>query len=89
MLNARFHHNLTSKRIKNLGAGQDNTVVTNSCAQGDHVTAGQVSGVGLVCIPNRYMHGPVEMVSLHDLNREGELIAHFCASVNASDDFTR
>lgn len=44
--------------------------------------------VGLVCIPNRYMHSPVEMVSLHDLDQAAELIAQFCASVTSSDDFT-
>lgn len=44
--------------------------------------------VGLVCIPNRYMHSPVEMVSLHDLDRAAELIAQFCTSVTAVDDFT-
>jgi endoglucanase len=44
--------------------------------------------VGLVCIPNRYMHSPVEMISLHDLDQAAELIAQFCASVTSSDDFT-
>jgi tetrahedral aminopeptidase len=44
--------------------------------------------VGLVCIPNRYMHSPVEMVSLDDLNHAAELIARFCAGVNATHDFT-
>jgi endoglucanase len=44
--------------------------------------------VGLVCIPNRYMHSPVEMVSLDDLDRAAELIARFCASVTPACDFT-
>jgi len=44
--------------------------------------------VGLVCIPNRYMHSPVEMVALSDLDHAAELIAQFCASVSPSDDFT-
>jgi tetrahedral aminopeptidase len=44
--------------------------------------------VGLVCIPNRYMHSPVEMVSLDDLDRAAELIARFCASVKPTCDFT-
>jgi endoglucanase len=44
--------------------------------------------VGLVCIPNRYMHSPVEMVSLDDLDRAAELIARFCASVTPECDFT-
>jgi tetrahedral aminopeptidase len=48
------------------------------------------SGVatGLVTIPNRYMHSPVEMVSLYDLEHAAELIARFCLSVDAGSDFT-
>uniref|UniRef100_A0A7C4LLU9 M42 family peptidase n=1 Tax=Schlesneria paludicola TaxID=360056 RepID=A0A7C4LLU9_9PLAN len=44
--------------------------------------------VGLVCIPNRYMHSPVEMVSLQDLDHAAELIARFCVAVGPSNDFT-
>lgn len=44
--------------------------------------------VGLVCIPNRYMHSPVEMVSLQDLDQAAELIARFCCAVDALSDFT-
>ncbi len=43
---------------------------------------------GLVAIPNRYMHSPVEMVSLDDLEHAAELIARFCCSVDGSSDFT-
>ncbi|MGE3807590.1 MAG: M42 family metallopeptidase, partial [Gemmataceae bacterium] len=34
---------------------------------------------GLVGIPNRYMHSPVEMISLEDLERAARLLAEFCA----------
>jgi len=44
--------------------------------------------VGLVCIPNRYMHSPVEMVSLKDLDHAAELIARFCTAVGPESDFT-
>jgi putative aminopeptidase FrvX len=44
--------------------------------------------VGLVCIPNRYMHSPVELVSLQDLDHAAELIARFCVAVNSASDFT-
>lgn len=44
--------------------------------------------VGLVCIPNRYMHSPVEMVALADLHHAAELIAEFCTQVRPDDDFT-
>jgi putative aminopeptidase FrvX len=38
---------------------------------------------GLVGIPNRYMHSPVEVVSLDDLDRAARLLAEFCANVTA------
>lgn len=43
---------------------------------------------GIVAIPNRYMHSPVEVVSLDDLENAAELIAEFCLSLNAESDFT-
>jgi endoglucanase len=43
---------------------------------------------GIVAIPNRYMHSPVEVISLDDLERAAELIAEFCASVQPDSDFT-
>ena len=51
------------------------------------LTRGGVA-TGLVCIPNRYMHSPVEIVSLDDLDRAAELIAQFCLSVDSQSDFT-
>ncbi len=44
--------------------------------------------VGLVGIPNRYMHSPVEMVSLDDLDRAARLLAEFCAAVTPQADWT-
>ncbi len=35
---------------------------------------------GLVGIPNRYMHSPVEVVSLDDLDRAARLLTQFCLS---------
>ena len=42
---------------------------------------------GLVTIPNRYMHSPVELVAESDLENAAELIAEFCLSVNAATSF--
>ena len=42
---------------------------------------------GLVGIPNRYMHSPVEVVSLEDLDRAAELLAECCLSVTATCDW--
>jgi putative aminopeptidase FrvX len=49
------------------------------------------SGVptGLVAIPLRYMHSPVEMVDLADLEATVELIAAFASRINSSIDLTR
>ena len=43
---------------------------------------------GIVAIPNRYMHSPVEVISLNDIERAAELIAEFCAGVQPDSDFT-
>ena len=62
------------------------TAASNDAAQ-LQLTRGGVA-TGLVCIPNRYMHSPVEIVSLTDLDQAAELIARFCLSVDATSDFT-
>jgi tetrahedral aminopeptidase len=46
------------------------------------------TAAGIVAIPNRYMHSPVEMVALPDLEHAAELLAQFCLSVTPSSDFT-
>jgi endoglucanase len=43
---------------------------------------------GIIAIPNRYMHNPVEMVSLPDLEHAAELLAHYFLVVTPSSDFT-
>ena len=43
---------------------------------------------GLVGIPNRYMHSPVEMVCLDDLENAARLLAAFCESVTSDTDWT-
>src|SRR5262249_4239989 len=57
-------------------------------ATGTDATAIQLArdggATGLVSIPNRYMHSPVEVVSLDDLDRAARLLAEFCLSVTAS-----
>ena len=37
---------------------------------------------GIIGIPNRYMHSPVEVVSLDDLDNAAEVIAKFCLTVD-------
>ncbi|MGE5567410.1 MAG: M42 family metallopeptidase [Rhodospirillales bacterium] len=43
---------------------------------------------GLIGVPNRYMHSPVEMVSLRDLDRAADLLAAFALSLSGQEDFT-
>jgi tetrahedral aminopeptidase len=43
---------------------------------------------GLIGIPNRYMHSPVEVVCLDDLERAARLLAEFCAAVTPQTDWT-
>jgi endoglucanase len=47
------------------------------------------SGVatGLVSIPNRYMHSPVELISLDDIDRAATLLAEFALALDDSADF--
>ena len=42
------------------------------------------SGVAtaLLSIPNRYMHTPVEMISLHDIDYTADLMARYCESID-------
>jgi tetrahedral aminopeptidase len=48
------------------------------------------SGVatGLVSIPNRYMHSAVETISLDDIDRAADLLAHFAIGLDGREDFT-
>jgi len=42
----------------------------------------------LIGIPNRYMHSPVEMVCLDDLERAARLLAEFCLAATPQTDWT-
>jgi endoglucanase len=61
-------------------------------ATGTDANAIQISRDGVaaavVGIPNRYMHSPVEVVALADLERAARLLAEFSASVTPQCDWT-
>ncbi len=42
---------------------------------------------GLVSIPNRYMHSPVEVISFEDIDRAADLLARFVESIPEEADF--
>jgi tetrahedral aminopeptidase len=73
-------------------AGIDYQLAAAAKATGTDANAIQInrSGVaaGLVSVPNRYMHSPVEMVSLDDLDRAADLLARFAESLPEDSDFT-
>jgi endoglucanase len=60
-------------------------------ATGTDANAIQVSRAGvaaaLLSLPNRYMHTPVEMVSLKDLDNASLLLAEFLASLKPDTRF--
>ena len=43
---------------------------------------------GLVGIPNRYMHSPVEVVHLDDLDHAARLLAEFCSGLSGRTELT-
>ncbi|MER3415489.1 MAG: hydrolase [Gemmataceae bacterium] len=43
---------------------------------------------GLIGLPNRYMHAPVETVNLRDLDAAAELLAAFCTDLSPDVDWT-
>jgi len=42
---------------------------------------------GLISLPNRYMHSPVEVVSLKDLEQIPQLMAAFALSLKKGEEF--
>lgn len=61
-------------------------------ASGTDANVMQISRDGvataLIGIPNRYMHSPVEVVCLDDLDRAARLLAEFCTAVTSQMDWT-
>jgi putative aminopeptidase FrvX len=74
-------------------AGIDHTIAASGRSTSTDADAIQISrsGIptGLVSIPLRYMHSPVEMVDLGDVEATVELIAAFAARLRAGIDLSR
>jgi endoglucanase len=81
-------------RLHQAATGHDIAVQVRGTprATGTDANAMQLSrdgvATGLVGIPNRYMHSPVEVVSLDDLDAAARLLAEFCLSVTPDMDWT-
>jgi endoglucanase len=81
-------------RLCELSAAHDIPIQVNGIAKAAsndgnvmQISRGGVA-TGIVGIPNRYMHSPVEVISLDDLERAAELIARFCLALEKDSDFT-
>jgi putative aminopeptidase FrvX len=74
-------------------AGIEHTIVASGRSTSTDADAIQISrsGIptGLVSIPLRYMHSPVELVDLGDLEATVELVAAFAARLNGDVDLKR
>ncbi len=61
-------------------------------ATGTDANAIQIARAGVAAavigIPNRYMHSPVEVVALADLDAAARLLAEFCANLPSQTDWT-
>jgi putative aminopeptidase FrvX len=88
-INPHVHARLRqSAEKKELGV----QICGNPKATGTDANAMQLArdgvAAGLVGIPNRYMHSPVEVVHRQDLNHAAQILAEFCASATAEMDWT-
>lgn len=59
---------------------------TGTDADAIHVVRSGVA-MGVISIPNRYMHSPNEMIALEDVYNAAKLIAAFVRSVEGADEF--
>jgi endoglucanase len=61
---------------------------TGTDADAFHISRGGIP-TGVVSVPLRYMHSPVEMVQLDDVDSAARLIAAFARRLGPDIDFTR
>jgi endoglucanase len=88
-----MNHQVVDRLIK---AAEDNKIAyqlaASAKATGTDANAIQINragvATGLISIPNRYMHSPVEMISLDDIDRAADLLARFVERLDAKAEFT-
>jgi putative aminopeptidase FrvX len=88
-----MNHEVVRRLIES--AGDDELayqLVASARATGTDANAMQISragvAAGLVSVPNRYMHSPVEMVCLDDMDKAADLLARFAEGVGPDAVFT-
>ena len=84
---------VVERLVEAAGAGKiPYQLAANGAATGTDANTIQVSrsgvAAGLIGVPNRYMHSPVEVVSLDDLDHGADLLAEFAAALQGDEDFT-
>jgi putative aminopeptidase FrvX len=84
---------VVSRLIENAESGEiPYQLLAAGGATGTDANVMQVSrsgmAIGLIGVPNRYMHSPVEIASLADLDHTAQLLADFLVSLEADADFT-
>jgi endoglucanase len=88
-----MNHKLVERLIQ---AADENQIAyqlaASAKATGTDANAIQVNragvATGLISIPNRYMHSPVEMISLDDMDRAADLLARFAEGLDEEAGFT-
>lgn len=80
LLMAQAQEKLIPVQINALGYPASNDGAAIQISRGGCAT-------GLVTIPNRYMHSPVELVAESDLEHAANLIAAFCLAVESTTSF--
>lgn len=85
-------HKVVSQLIDAAGAADiPYQLAAEGRATGTDANAIQVNragvATGLVSIPNRYMHSPVEMIALDDIDHAADLLARFAEAISADADY--
>ena len=89
--------NMNPKVVERLLAAADGNQIpyqlaASAKATGTDANAIQINragvAAGLISIPNRYMHSPVEMISLDDIDRAADLLARFVENLEPGAELT-
>jgi len=87
-----MNHVVVDRLIKAADAAEINyQLAADGRATGTDANAMQINragvAAGLVSVPNRYMHSPVELISLEDLDRAADLLARFVEEIEPGTTF--